>query len=79
MNAIVWGRNITLEEDDVVYEKVGQFEDDEEGLGRLILTDPDEIKGLVESINHIMGNNSTDNTVERQDSYLDSIVNDLVD
>jgi hypothetical protein len=53
MNAIVWGRNITLEEDDVVYEKVGRFEEDEEGLGRLILTDPNEIKNLVTTIDHI--------------------------
>jgi hypothetical protein len=53
MNAIVWGRNITLNEDDVVYEKVGQFEEDEEGLGRLILTDPEEIKDLVTNIDHM--------------------------
>jgi hypothetical protein len=52
MNAIVWGRNITLEEDNVVYEKVGQFEVDKEGLGRLILTDPEEIKQLVATIDH---------------------------
>jgi hypothetical protein len=39
MNAVVWGRNIILEEDDVVYEKVGHFKKDEEGLGRLIFTD----------------------------------------
>jgi hypothetical protein len=36
----------------VVYEKVGQFEDDEERLRRLILTNPDEIKSLVALINH---------------------------
>ncbi len=42
MNAVVWGRNITLEEDNVVYEKVGHFEEDEEGLGRLILTNQDQ-------------------------------------
>jgi hypothetical protein len=62
MNAIVWSRNITLEEDDVVYEKISQFEDDEEGLGRLILTDPDEIKSLVASIDYNMKKGSfTDN------------------
>jgi hypothetical protein len=39
MNTVVWGRNITLKEDDVVYEKIGHFKKDEEGLERLILTD----------------------------------------
>jgi hypothetical protein len=52
MNAIVWGRNITLEKDDVVYKKVSQFKNNEEGLERLILTNPDKIKSLVASIDH---------------------------
>jgi hypothetical protein len=52
MNAIVWGRNVTLDEDNVVYEKAGRFEEDEEGLGKLILTDPDEIKDLADKIDH---------------------------
>jgi hypothetical protein len=83
MNAIVWGRNITLDEDNVVYEKVGQFENDEEGLGRLILTDLEEIKDLVAKID---GNTtSTENTIaasrqQDQDHHpLDTTVNDLVD
>jgi hypothetical protein len=79
MNTIVWGRNITLEEDDVVYEKVSQFEDDEEGLGRLILTNPDEIKSLVASIDHNMkkrsftnNNNTTVNLPKQQEEgHLD--------
>jgi hypothetical protein len=54
MNAIVWGRNITLDEDNVVYEKAIQFQEDEEGLGRLILTDPNEIKDLVANIDHTL-------------------------
>src|SRR5271170_467209 len=53
MNIIVWGRNITLDEDNVVYEKAIQFQEDEEGLGRLILTNPNEIKDLVASIDHM--------------------------
>jgi hypothetical protein len=36
----------------VVYEKVTLFEEDEEGLGRLILTDHEEIKDLVARIDH---------------------------
>jgi hypothetical protein len=52
MNTIVWGRNITLNEDNVVYEKATQFQADEEGLGRLILTDPNEIKDLVANIDY---------------------------
>ena len=52
MNAIVWGRNITLDENNVVYEKAGAFQDDEEGLGRLILTDKNEINDLVTKIEH---------------------------
>jgi hypothetical protein len=87
MNTIVWGRNITLEEDDVVYEKVSQFENNEEGLGRLILTDPDKIKSLVASINHNMkkgsftnNNNTTVNLPKQQEErHLDSTVNNLVD
>jgi hypothetical protein len=91
MNAIVWGRNITLEEDDVVYEKVGQFEVDEEGLGRLILTDPEEIKQIVATIDHFQkrektsmeerGDNSIEPPRQQQEGYhrLDSTVNDLVD
>ena len=89
MNAIVWGRNITLEEDDVVYEKVGHFEEDEEGLGRLILTDQDEIKSLVASIDHFMSRGGiTDSALagqppqqqEQQDNgHLDTTVNNLVD
>jgi hypothetical protein len=53
MNAIVWGRNITLDEDNVVYEKATQFQEDEEGLGRFILTDSNEIKDLVANIDYI--------------------------
>jgi hypothetical protein len=53
MNVIVWGRNITLDEDNVVYEKATQFQVDEEGLGRLILTDSNEIKDLVANIDYI--------------------------
>ena len=68
MNAIVWGRNITVDEDDVVYEKVGQFQEDEEGLGRLILTDPNEIKDLAAKIDHIserkVENSSENNLTE---------------
>ena len=89
MNAVVWDRNITLEEDDVVYEKVGHFEEDEEGLGRLILTNPDEIKDLGASIDHIMKTGSvTDSAMagqppqqrEQQDnSHLNSTINNLVD
>jgi hypothetical protein len=46
----------------VVYEKVSQFEDDEEGLGRLILTNPDEINSLIVLINYNMKKESfTDN------------------
>jgi hypothetical protein len=82
MNAIVWGRNITLDEDDVVYEKVGQFQEDEEGLGRLILTDPNEIKDLVANIDHTKKReeNQPPQQQEQQDSHqLDTTVNDLVD
>jgi hypothetical protein len=53
MNVIVWGRNITLDKDNVVYKKATQFQADEEGLGRLILTDPNEIKDLITNIDHI--------------------------
>jgi hypothetical protein len=53
MNAIVWDRNITLDKDDVKYEKAGQFQEDEEGLGRLILIDSNEIKDLVTNIDYI--------------------------
>jgi Reverse transcriptase (RNA-dependent DNA polymerase)/GAG-pre-integrase domain len=88
MNAIVWGRNITLNEDDVVYEKVGQFEEDEEGLGRLILTDPEEIKDLVANIDHMEkreGNPTEHTTVNQSPQHqdhpqqLNSTVNDLID
>ena len=89
MNAIVWGRNITLEEDDVVYEQVGHIEEDEEGLGRLILTNQDEIKSLVASIDHIMNRGSiTDSAMagqppqqqeQQNDSHLNTTINNLVD
>jgi hypothetical protein len=52
MNTIVWGRNITLDKDNVVYKKATQFQADEEGLERLILTDPNEIKDLITNIDH---------------------------
>ena len=54
MNAIIWARNITLDEDNIVYERVGSFQEDEEGLGCLILTNPDEIKDLVANIDHTL-------------------------
>ena len=89
MNAVVWGRNITLEEDDVAYEKVGHFEEDEEGLGRLILTNQDEIKNLVASIDHFISRGGINDSAlagqppqqqEQQDnSHLDMTVNNLVD
>jgi hypothetical protein len=81
MNAIVWGRNITIEEDNVIYEKVGQFQEDEEGLGRLILTDPDEIKDLIAKIDHIKKRDDQHPQQQEQDHshQLDSTVNDLVD
>jgi hypothetical protein len=70
----------------VVYKKVNQFKDNEEELGRLILTDPDEIKSLVASIDHNMkkgsftDNNTTVNLPQQQEGrHLDSTVNDLVD
>ena len=82
MNAIVWGRNITLDEDNIVYEKVEPFQEDEEGLGRLILTDLNEIKDLVASIDH-MRKREEDQPPRRQEHQyphqLDSTVNDLVD
>jgi predicted transcriptional regulator len=53
MNAIVWGRNITLDEDNVIYKKAIQFQADEKGLGRLILTDSNEIKDLITNIDYI--------------------------
>jgi hypothetical protein len=53
MNAIVWGRNIILNKDNVVYEKATQFQADKEGLERLILTDSNEIKDLVANIDYI--------------------------
>jgi hypothetical protein len=52
INTIVWGRNITLDEDNVIYKKATQFQADEEGLGRLILTDSNEIKNLIANIDH---------------------------
>ncbi len=85
MNAIVWGRNITLDEDDVVYEKVGQFQEDEEGLGRLILTDPNEILDLISKIDHIKKRGEETQSPQQQEQQdihpyqLDSTVNDLVD
>lgn len=87
MNAIVWGRNITLNEDDVIYEKVGQFEEDEEGLGRLILTDPEEIKDLVAIIDHIekreqiptMIINQPPQQQVQEPHQLDTTINALVD
>jgi len=87
MNAIVWGRNITLDENNVVYERAGTFEDDEEGLGRLILTDTNEIHDLVTKIEHQRkGSESyasrTDSALQQeqdQSHQLDSTVNDLVD
>jgi uncharacterized protein YabE (DUF348 family) len=53
MNVIVWGRNIILDEDNVIYKKATQFQADKEGLERLILTDSNEIKNLVANIDHI--------------------------
>jgi hypothetical protein len=87
MNAIVWGRNITLDEDNVVYEKAIQFQEDEEGLGRLILTDPNEIKDLVVNIDYILKrrveisieNDLTSQNLAQYPHQLDSTVNDLVD
>jgi hypothetical protein len=37
----------------VKYKKTSQFQEDEEGLGRLILIDSNEIKNLVTNIDHI--------------------------
>jgi hypothetical protein len=53
MNTIVWGRNITLNKDNVVYKKAIQFQENKEGLERLILTDPNEIKNLITNIDYI--------------------------
>jgi hypothetical protein len=88
MNAIVWGRNITLDEDNVVYEKVSSFQEDEEGLGRLVLTDPNEIEDLVTNIDHILkrrvensseSDSTSQNTPHQRPHQLDTTVNDLVD
>jgi hypothetical protein len=53
MNTIVWGRNITLDKDNVIYKKATQFQIDKKGLGRLILTDSNEIKDLITNIDYI--------------------------
>jgi hypothetical protein len=82
MNTIVWSRNITLDKDNVVYEKATQFQENEEGLGRLILTDPNEIKDLVANIDYISkrGENQLPQQQEQDHSYqLNSTINDLVD
>jgi hypothetical protein len=52
MNTIVWGRNIILKKNDVIYKKISQFKNNKEGLKRLILTNPDEIKSLMILINY---------------------------
>jgi hypothetical protein len=36
----------------VVYKKATQFQTDKEGLGRLIFTDPNEIKDLIINIDY---------------------------
>jgi len=74
MNAIVWSRNVTLDEDDIIYKKIQPFQEDEEGLGRLILTDPNEIKDLVISIDHVIkirGENSIENNPSQQQDQQD--------
>jgi hypothetical protein len=53
MNTIVWGRNIILDKDNVVYKKATQFQADKKGLKRLIFTDPNEIKDLITNIDYI--------------------------
>jgi hypothetical protein len=53
MNVIVWGRNIILDKDNVVYEKATRFQADKKGLGRLIFIDSNEIKDLVTNIDYI--------------------------
>ena len=47
----------------MVYKKVSQFQEDEEGLGRFIFTDPNEIKDLVISIDHLL-KQRVDNSIE---------------
>jgi hypothetical protein len=82
MNAIVWGRNITLDKDNVIYKKATQFQADKEGLGRLILTDPNEIKDLVANIDHTSKREENQLSQQQEQDYshqLDSIINDLVD
>jgi hypothetical protein len=87
MNAIAWARNITIDEDDVIYERVGQFQEDEEGLGRLILTNEDEIKDLIAKIEHFQkqqkGQNlSADIPISQEPMDIrqpDTTINDLVD
>ena len=79
MNAIVWARNITLDEDDIVYEKVGSFQEDEEGLGRLILTDPNEIKDLVANIDHILKPKDDNQNLSSNIHQPNTTINDLVD
>jgi hypothetical protein len=79
MNAIVWGRNITLDEDNVVYEKASPFQEDEEGLKKLIFTDFNEIKDLVANIDYILkrSENSTEFVVI--ELYLFRAVYNLAD
>jgi hypothetical protein len=71
MNAIVWGRNITLDKDNVVYKKATQFQVDKKGLGRLILTDLNEIKDLITNIDHTnkRGENQLSQQQEQNHSY----------
>jgi len=63
MNIIIWDRNIILKKNDVIYEKISNFEEDEEDLRRFILIDPDKIKSLITSIDHLISKeDNTDNT-----------------
>jgi hypothetical protein len=91
INIIIWSRNITLDKNNIVYEKADAFQDDKEGLGKLILTDTDEINDLVTKIEYQRRGNESytkridriDNLSRQQKQYqyyqLDSTVNDLVD
>jgi hypothetical protein len=67
----------------VVYKKATQFQEDKEGLGRLILTDPNEIKNLVTNIDHTnkRGEDQLPQQQQEQDHshQLNSTINDLVD
>src|SRR6266516_2243236 len=69
-------------EDNVVYERVGSFQEDEEGLGRLILTDLNEIKDLVANIDHMNQKDPHSVPIGQEPSDIrlpDSTINNLVD